>query len=123
MPEVSVKLRDRTIQVACEDAEYAATRDAANLLSGELKKIPEENETYGFSTVLLLAGLNMADQILTMSRERSTAASSQPNQECLESLKNLADLAESTADLLEAKLGGGADDGIPSEANNAPAKV
>ena len=122
MPEVSVKLRNRTIQVACEDAEYAATRDAANLLSGELKKIPEENESYGFSTVLLLAGLKMADQILTMSRERAAAATSQPNQERLESLKTLADLAESTAERLETKLGS-AGDSAPPEARDAPAQV
>ena len=124
MPEVSVSVIGRTIQVACEDAEYAATRNAANYLNGELKKIPEENEAFGSSTVLLLAGLNMADRILTMSKDSSSDNGSkradlfpspQSSQKRLDALKAVAELAESIADRLEARLGSDAGAGTGRE--------
>ncbi len=124
MPEVSIKVIDRTIRVACEDAEYAATLNATNFLRSVLTKIPDENKEYGSSTVLLLVGLNLADRILSMSNENSVGTSamgtylppsSEFSQETLKVLKAMAELAESIADRLEKQLGANVGATVPSE--------
>ncbi len=68
---VTVKILDRDYQIACQAEEREGLIRAASYLDGKLRELRESNRGGGLERVAVLAGLNIAHELLGLKQQQA----------------------------------------------------
>lgn len=64
---VKVRILERDFTIACAPGERGAVEAAADYLNAQLKKVQAQSKVIGIEHTVVLAALNMANELLTAS--------------------------------------------------------
>ena len=92
---VTVKILDRDYLIACQPEERDDLIGAAAYLDGKLRELRDSNRGGGLERVAVLAGLNIAHELLAMKQQQ--AASSNHLAQHLQALKTKLEAGLSTS--------------------------
>jgi cell division protein ZapA len=67
---VSVRILEKEYQVACPLDERSDLLDAAEFLNGKMKEIRDAGNIVGADRIAVMAGLNLANELLKRSKEQ-----------------------------------------------------
>lgn len=73
--QLSVRILDREYRMACSEGEQAELEEAARLLDQRMREIKRNAKLLSADRVAVLAGLELAHELLKLQNERKTAHS------------------------------------------------
>lgn len=85
---ISISIFDKSFKVSCPPDEVQALRDSAHYLDKKMREVKSARTVMGLDRVAVMAALNIANELLTATRDR----------EALENEKGSADLTLSDAE-------------------------
>jgi cell division protein ZapA len=69
---VSVRILEKEYQIACLQEERSALLDCAELLNSKMREIRDSGNVIGLDRIAVMAGLNLAHELLKIRAQEST---------------------------------------------------